>query len=67
MYLNSITQLRDGRVVSASFDDTVKVWNKENFKCLSTLTGHRSFNVVIEMIDGRIATGSSDNYLSLWY
>ena len=67
LYLNSITQLRDGRVVSASFDDTVKVWNKENFKCLSTLTGHRSFNVVIEMIDGRIATGSSDNYLSLWY
>ena len=32
--------LSDGRVVSGSVDDTLKVWDSVSGRCLQTLSGH---------------------------
>ena len=67
LYINHLYQLYDGRIISCAFDDTIKVFNQFSFKCLNTLTGHKSSNAVVELDDGRIASGSSDTNISLWY
>ncbi len=37
----SVTFSPDGkRIVSGSCDNTLKIWDSDNFKCLETLTGH---------------------------
>lgn len=67
LYINYLYQLNDGRIISCAFDDTIKIFNHISFKCLNTLTGHKSANAVIELEDGRVASGSSDSFLCLWY
>ena len=38
--------LSDGRVVSGSQDNTLKVWDSVSGLCLQTLSGHRDVNDV---------------------
>ena len=66
----SVAVFPDGRrVVSASGDKTLKVWDVETGKCVATLEGHRweVFGVAVVPDDGlRIVSGSRDNTLKFW-
>ena len=56
------------RIVSASMDSTIKIWNLENGEILKTLTEHsggvRAVNI---NSDGNVlATGAADNTIKIW-
>ena len=64
----SVLQLQDGRLVSASGDYTLKIWNLKSCSCEMTLKGHTSdvFRV-IELNDGvRLASASDDATIKIW-
>ena len=55
--IRSIIQLKDGKLVSASTDKTIRIW--ENFKCILSLNEYTNGpNSLIELKDGKIATGT---------
>ena len=57
----------DDLVASASWDDTVKVWNWKEGKCIATLRGHTNLvRCVIPFDSQRILSCSDDNTIKLW-
>jgi hypothetical protein len=57
----------DGRIVSGSVDETLKIWNAHTGKCDITLKGHTdTITCVMVHFDGRIISGSLDNTLRIW-
>ncbi|NES01067.1 MAG: hypothetical protein F6J86_46155, partial [Symploca sp. SIO1B1] len=55
-------------VISASRDNTIKVWNLETGKEIFTLTDHTSLVLAVAVTpDGkRVISASSDNSLKVW-
>ena len=57
----------DGRIVSGSDDNTIKVWDLESGRLLHSLIGHTSrVNAVALTADGRIVSGSWDTTIKVW-
>ena len=59
----------DGRrVVSASYDRTLKVWDVATGECVATLEGHsKDINGVAVFPDGRrVVSASDDKTLKVW-
>ena len=62
-------QSADGkRIVSGSYDKTVKVWDADKGQEIWTLTGHtgKVSSVAISADGKRIVSGSSDNTVKVW-
>ena len=62
-----VAALADGRVVSASADNTLRVWNATTGACERVLEGHT--NVVFgvaALADGRVVSASRDRTLIVW-
>jgi WD40 repeat protein len=67
--VNAVAVTPDGRrAVSASWDNSLKLWDLESGRALRTLEGHAgAVNCVALTNDGRRAvSGSSDNTLKVW-
>jgi WD40 repeat protein len=67
--VTAVAATADGtRAVSASYDQTLKVWDLESGKELQTLAGHRdAVNSVAVTPDGkRAVSASSDRTLKMW-
>jgi WD40 repeat protein len=66
-YINEIKALSDGSLISASRDDTLRVWNTFSGVCFLVLNGHEGavFGIV-EIAPLLIITGGSDKTLRLW-
>lgn len=59
--------LADGRVVSASDDSRLRVWNPQSGKTLQILDGHKFLvRSVAALVDGRVASGSNDRTIRIW-
>ena len=61
--VNSVTQLTDGKIVSGSGDQTLRVWDlgkrEDEEVCVRVLTGHTDYvRSVTQLKDGRIVSGS---------
>jgi len=56
------------RIVTGSFDHTLRLWQVQDGGLIATLKGHTHnvFSVAISPQDGVIASGSSDNTIRLW-
>jgi WD40 repeat protein len=62
-----VAVLPDGRIVSASSDKTLKIWDLKTGICDITLTDHTDWIVHINVLsDGRIISGSDDNTIRIW-
>lgn len=60
-------QLTHNKAVSASADQTVRVWNIETGDCLFVLNGHQStVRCLSTIVNNLIISGSSDNSVRLW-
>ena len=57
----------DGKIISGSFDDTLKIWDIATGKLLHTLEGHTDFVYIVRITpDGKIISGSFDGTLKIW-
>jgi WD40 repeat protein len=73
-HISCCAALPDGRIVSGSYDKTLKVWNtftagarRSTGKCELTLNGHTDWVRCCAVLpDGRIISGSDDCTLKLW-
>ena len=64
----AVVHLSDGRIVSASWDEYLKIWDPISGRCLSTLRGHSSsVNALIALDDGCLASGGDDDTIVIWY
>ncbi|MEH1948686.1 MAG: AAA-like domain-containing protein, partial [Nostoc sp.] len=67
--VNSVVFSPDGKTLaSASADKTIKLWNRDTGKEISTLSGHsRGVNSVVFSPDGKtLASASADKTIKLW-
>lgn len=55
-----------GTMVSASLDDTVRVWDLNAGRCLGMLEGHLSSVRCVQVEENLVATGSNDATIRLW-
>jgi WD40 repeat protein len=64
---NTVAVLANDRIVAASGDHNVQVWDLASGKTLKTLEGHSDrINSVAVLGDGRVVSGSSDGTLRVW-
>ena len=64
----ALSALADGRIVSGSYDNTLRVWREQGGAWSSVeLTGHaNSVHALTTLADGRMVSGSHDNTLRVW-
>ena len=64
-----VSQLEDGRLLSSSYDKTVKLWKQNDNKFIfeHSFEGHDNFVVkVIPLTNNRIASCSKDKKIKIW-
>ena len=66
-YIHCILKLQDGRIASSSSDETIKIFNKDNFNLDITLKGHYGgiFNL-FQLPNTKLLSASADNTIRLW-
>jgi WD40 repeat protein len=63
----ALATLTDGTLASASYDDTVRMWDAASGRCVHTLRGHKSFVLVLAALpDNKVASGSADCTVRVW-
>lgn len=66
--VDAVEVINSSLVVSASADDTVKIWYRSNGTVKQTLSGHSaSVEDVEELDNGNIITASEDETVKIWY
>jgi WD40 repeat protein len=65
--VTSVIQLKDGRIVSCSSDETLRLWNLDGTNSTVEFNGHTDdVNKVIQLMDGRIVSCSDDKTMRVW-
>ncbi len=67
-HVNVVAVTPNGRrIVSGSWDETLKVWEMDSWQCVATLEGHTNFTRGVAVTsDGRIISGSRDRTIRVW-
>lgn len=64
--VNSLTLLKDGKIISPSTDNTIKLWDLKTNLCVLTLKSHeKSVMSLIQLKDMRIASCSHDKTIKI--
>ena len=65
--VNNLLFFYDGRIITCSGDQTIKVFNKFSYQCELILTGHtrRVYGICL-LPNNKIASCSSDKTIRIW-
>jgi WD40 repeat protein len=65
--VSALCMLPDGRLASASHDNTIRLWDLTTRTETARLDGHSGWvNALCMLPDGRLASASHDNTIRLW-
>lgn len=65
--ITAMRELRDGSIVSSSYDGTIKRWKMSSSACIRTFVGHHIMIwKLIELSDGTIASCSVNGLVKRW-
>jgi WD40 repeat protein len=65
--VKGVLVLADGRILSWSWDSSLRLWDAQSGQCLAELHGHRGHvEGALALTDGRILSWSVDSSLRLW-
>lgn len=59
-------QYDDNKIVSGLRDNTIKIWDRSDLKCVKTLMGHTGSVLCLQYDDKVIISGSSDSTVRVW-
>lgn len=66
-YVNVLSVLRDGQVISGDMCGGIKVWDVTMGQCTMAFTGHtEGITAFVVLSDGRVVSGSLDQTLKVW-
>ena len=55
------------KLATGSKDQNIRIWNKNKFKCIGILHGHKGYVFTVkELIDHRVVSGSGDKTIRIW-
>lgn len=55
------------KFLTGSKDQTIRIWNKNKFKSIGVLNGHKGYIFTVkELIDHRVVSGSGDKTIRIW-
>ncbi|WAQ90959.1 hypothetical protein PtA15_13A359 [Puccinia triticina] len=55
------------RIVSASHDRSLKIWDRLTGKCVHTFVGHRGAVSAVKLTDDKIISGGDDGEVRIWW
>ncbi len=60
-------KLLNNKIISASHDGTIKIWDMETSQCLKSIPAHEEYIRCIHLINNnQVVTGSDDDSIKLW-
>jgi WD40 repeat protein len=59
-------QWDEEKIISGSYDKSIKIWDTQTGQCLRTITGHRGTVLSLEYQQDRLITGSADYTAKMW-
>jgi WD40 repeat protein len=64
-YISSLAYF-DGKIASASWDNTIKIWNSKNYELIKTLEAHKDLVTNIIYSEDKLISASWDGYIIVW-
>ena len=65
--VRSVAVLPDGNAISASWDNTLRVWDLNSGQCVMTLRGHTDFVMSVAVLpNGNAISASDDKTIKVW-
>jgi len=61
----SMLQVDEDKVISGSYDKTLKVWDIKTGQCRMTLRGHSAAVLCVQFDDTKIVSGSCDKTIKV--
>ena len=60
------THTHTQKILSCSYDTTVRIWDRQSGECIRILSGHEGSVNVMSLHNNILVTGSGDNTVGVW-
>ena len=66
-FVRCVAAMSEGRVISGSYDKTIKLWDVDEGTCLKTFKGHKGVvTCLVSISENSFASSSGDGTIKVW-